>query len=72
MALGHVAKILPTRQVAAYRQGQKTDANDALAIAITVRQPAIKTAGIKTLDQQSLQSDKRVQEHFSDQLTATC
>jgi len=69
--LGHIAKILPLRQVAAIRQGQKTDVSDALAIAITARQPGLKTSGIKTLDQQSLQSDKRVQEHLSDQLTAT-
>ena len=48
--LGHIAKRLPPKQVAAIRQGQKTDVNDALAIAITARQPALKTAGIKTLD----------------------
>jgi transposase len=68
---GHIAMVLPTKPVAANRQGQKTDANDALAIAVTARQPGIKVAGLKTLEQQSLQSDKRVEEHLSDQLTAT-
>ena len=68
---GHEVVIIPPRQVRAYRQGHKTDGNDALAIAIAARQPELKTVGVKTLDQQSVQSDKRVQEHLSDQLTAT-
>lgn len=68
---GHRVMIIPPRQVTPYRQGQKTDGNDALAVGIAARQPKLKTVGVKTLDQQSLQSDKRVQEHLSDQLTAT-
>ena len=70
-AYGHRAVIIPPKQVTPYRQGQKTDGNDALAVGIASGQPKLKTVGIKTLDQQSLQSDKRVQEHLSDQLTAT-
>ena len=68
---GHQAMIIPPRQVASYRQGHKTDANDALAIAIAAQQPKLKTVGVKTLEQQSVQTMKRVQEHMSDQLTAT-
>lgn len=68
---GHQILVIPPKQVAAYRQGQKTDDNDALAIALAARQPKLRTAGIKTIEQQCLQSDKRVQEHVSDQLTAT-
>jgi transposase len=63
--------IIPPKQVTPYRQGQKTDGHDALAIGIAARQPKLKTVGVKSLDQQSVQSDKRVQEHLSDQLTAT-
>lgn len=70
-SLGHRVVIIPPRRVSPYRQGHKTDGNDALAIGIASRQPKLKTVGLKTLDQQSLQSDKRVQEHLSDQLTAT-
>lgn len=70
-ALGHQVLIIPPKQVTPYRQGQKTDGNDALAIGIAARQAKLKTVGVKSLDQQSLQSDKRVQEHLSDQLTAT-
>lgn len=68
---GHEAVILPANIVASFRQGQKTDSNDALAIGITARHPEIKPAGIKSIEQQGLQSDLRVQQHLSDQLTAT-
>lgn len=63
--------MIPTKSVAAFRQGQKTDANDALAIVLAAQQPEVKLAGIKSVDQQSLQCDTRVNEHLSDQLTAT-
>ena len=68
---GHEEKIIPTRQVQPYRQGHKTDGNDALAIANAARQAGLKTVGLKSVEQQSIQSDKRVQEHLSDQLTQT-
>ena len=70
-SLGHQVMIIPPKQVMPYRQGQKTDGNDALAIGIASRQPKLKTVGVKSLEQQSVQCDKRVQEHLSDQLTAT-
>lgn len=70
-ASGHQAAIIPPRQVTPYRQGHKTDAQDALAIGIAAQQAELKTVGIKSLEQQSLQTAKRVQEHLSDQLTAT-
>jgi len=70
-SLGHQVVIIPPKQVSPYRQGQKTDGNDALAIGIAARQAELKTVGVKSLEQQSVQSDKRVQEHLSDQLTAS-
>ena len=70
-AAGHKVRILSPRAVKPYRQGHKTDHNDALAIAIACVQPRMKFVGLKNLEQQSLQSDKRMQEHVSDQLTAT-
>lgn len=69
--LRHTAKILPAKIVEQFRQGQKTDANDALAIGITARQPNIHSVGIKTVEQQNVQSLLRIQQHLSDQLTAT-
>lgn len=68
---GHEVMILPAQWVAAFRQGHKTDRNDALAIAIAARQPKVKTVAILSLEQQSLQSDLRIYQHVSDQLTAT-
>lgn len=68
---GHQVRLVPPRQVTPYRQGQKHDGNDALAIGVASQQPSIKTAAVKTLNQQALQCAKRVQEHCSDQLTAT-
>jgi transposase len=68
---GHEVMILPAQWVAAFRQGQKTDRNDALAIAIAAKQPKVKTVAILDLDQQGLQSDSRVHQHVSDELTAT-
>ena len=71
LQLGHTAKIFPAKIVEKFRQGHKTDANDALAIGITTRQPNIRTVGIKTTEQQNVQSLLRIQQHLSDQLTAT-
>jgi transposase len=68
---GHRAVVLPPKQVTPYHQGQKHDGNDALAIGIASQQPQLKTVGVKTLEQQGLQGEKRIQEHLSDQRTAT-
>ncbi len=69
-AHGHQAVQVSARFVAAFRQGHKTDANDALAIAIAARQPKLKTTAVKTVDQQDLQSCHRVYEHLVEQRTA--
>lgn len=68
---GHEAVLIPPRRVTPYRQGQKTDGNDALAIGIAGHQAGLKTVAVKTLEQQALQTLKRTDEHLSDQLTAT-
>lgn len=67
---GHQVIQLPPRFVTAFRQGHKTDANDALAIAIAVRQPKVKGVAPKSVDQQDLQSCHRVYEHLAGQRTA--
>lgn len=53
---GHTVKSISPRRVKAFLQGQKTDANDALAIAVAARQPHIKLSRIITLEEQCLQS----------------
>ncbi|MEJ2256955.1 MAG: IS110 family transposase [Woeseiaceae bacterium] len=59
---GHKARIIPAKAVAPFRQGHKTDANDALAVAEAARRPKIKDAPMKTVEQQGLQSIQRARE----------
>ena len=56
---GHSARIIPAKAVAPFRQGHKTDSNDALAVAEAARRPNIKDAPMKTVEQQGLQSIQR-------------
>lgn len=69
-SLGHTARLIPARSVAAFRQGHKTDKNDALAIATASQQEHIKSVGIKTVEQQALQSIARIRQHLTDNQTA--
>ena len=57
---GHEVMIIPPRQVKPFRTGQKTDANDAMAIAIASQAPNIKPARCLTIDQQGLQAVERM------------
>jgi transposase len=56
---GHAARIIPAKAVAPFRQGHKTDSNDALAVAEAARRPNIKDAPMKTVEQQGLQAIQR-------------
>jgi len=67
---GHQVKLLSPQAVKAYRQGHKTDANDAVAIAIAARQPNVKPVTPKTIEQQGLQGIERMRKHHSDTKTA--
>lgn len=58
-SFGHTSKILPALSVAPFRQGHKTDLNDALAVAEAANRPNIKEAPYKTLDQQTVQAIQR-------------
>ncbi|WED20558.1 IS110 family transposase [Vibrio sp. JC009] len=53
---GHEVKAIAPRRAAAFRQGQKTDANDAIAIAIAATQSQIKSCRIPTVEEQCQQS----------------
>lgn len=61
-SLGHEVKALPARRVKAFRQGHKTDANDALAIATAARQPHLKPARVLTTEEQGLQSIEKMRQ----------
>ena len=67
---GHVARIIPAKAVAPFRQGHKTDSNDALAVAEAARRPNIKEAPMKTIDQQGLQAIQRSRDLLVQESTA--
>lgn len=67
---GHQARIIPAKFVAPFRQGHKTDSNDALAVAEAARRPNIKEAPMKTVEQQGLQATHRSRELLIQQSTA--
>ena len=56
---GHQVKIIPAKVVAPFRQGHKTDENDALAVAEAARRPNVKVAPLKTVEQQGMQAIQR-------------
>lgn len=59
---GHTVRILPAISVAPFRQGHKTDKNDALAVAEAAVRPHIKEAPLKSIEQQGLQAIQRSRE----------
>lgn len=67
---GHNIKIIPAKAITAFRQGHKTDENDALAVAEAARRPNIKEAPYKTISQQSMQAIQRSREHLVQERTA--
>ena len=67
---GHVARIIPAKAVTPFRQGHKTDSNDALAVAEAARRPNIKDAPMKTIDQQGLQAIQRSRDLLVQESTA--
>jgi transposase len=67
---GHEARIIPAKAVAPFRQGHKTDSNDALAVAEAARRPKIKEAPMKTVEQQGLQAIHRSRELLIQESTA--
>jgi transposase len=67
---GHTAQLIAPKHVSAFRQGHKTDRNDAFAIATASQQPSTKSVAIKTIEQQGLQSLDRIRQHLTDTQTA--
>lgn len=67
---GHTVKIIPAMAVAPFRQGHKTDKNDALAVAEAANRPNIKLAPLKSIDQQAMQAVHRSRELIIQDRTA--
>lgn len=67
---GHEIKIIPAKAIVAFRQGHKTDSNDALAVAEAAKRPNIKVAPRKGVEQQGMQSIQRSRELLVQERTA--
>lgn len=60
--LGHQIRLIPTRAVKPYVQGNKNDYNDALAIAEAASRPGLRCVNIKTIEEQDSQALHRLRE----------
>ena len=69
-SVGHTAQLITPKSVTPFRLGHKTDKNDAMAISTASQQPKIKSVGIKSVEQQGLQSISRIRQHLTDNQTA--
>ena len=67
---GHDVRIISPRRVKAFLQGHKTDANDALAIAIASTQFGMVFSQVKKEEQQSLQTLETSRKFLDKELTA--
>ena len=61
-AMGHTVKLLPAQHVTPFVRGNKSDHNDAIAIAEASRRPNIHTVPIKSVEQQDIQCLHRLRE----------
>lgn len=59
-SIGHEVMVIPAKQVKPFRTGHKTDANDALAIAVACRAPNVLTARYLSIEEQGMQSVDRM------------
>lgn len=69
-ALGHRVRLLPPADVARYRDGNKTDRADTMAILEAARNEAIDAVPVKTLEQQALTSLHRLRSAYVADRTA--
>lgn len=67
LSLGHEVMIIPPRQVKPFRTGQKTDPNDAVAIAVASCAPNIRPARCLTVEQQALQAIDKMRDMLDKQ-----
>ena len=68
--MGHQVKLLPAQHVAPFVRGNKSDHNDAVAIAEAAHRPNIIPVPIKSLAQQDIQALHRLRERYLSQRTA--
>jgi transposase len=68
--VGHQVKLIAPQYVVPYRQGNKNDYNDALAIAEAAQRPNMRFVQPKPVEQQDIQMLHRMRERLSKQSTA--
>jgi transposase len=68
--LGHGVKLIAPQFVVPYRQGNKNDYNDALAIAEAAQRPNMRFVKPKNVEQQDMQMLHRMRERLTKQSTA--
>ena len=59
LSFGHEVRIINPKKVKGFLQGQKTDANDALAIATAATQASVKFSQVKSEEQQTLETSRK-------------
>ena len=69
-AMGHRVRLLPPSDIAGYRDGNKTDRADAIAILEASRNEAIDPVPVKTIEQQALTSLHRLRSAYVADRTA--
>ena len=68
-AMGHEVKLIPPQHVKPFVRGNKTDRNDALAIAEASRRPGLKCVPVKSVEQQQTLAQHRIRERLKHQRT---
>jgi transposase len=71
-SLGHDTKAIAPQHVVAYRKGNKTDYNDAQAIAEAAQRADMRFVPVKSQQQQYIQLVHRIRERLITQRTALC
>lgn len=61
---GHTVKLIPAQHVKPFTRGNKTDANDAVAIIEAAQRPNLRFVPTKTTHQQDIQSLHRIRERL--------
>jgi transposase len=67
---GHTVQLIPAQHVKPFVRGNKTDANDAVAIAEASLRPQLRFVPVKTLEQQDIQMLHRVRQRHVGERTA--
>lgn len=64
-SMGHNVKLIPAQHVKPFVRGNKSDRNDALAIAEAAQRPNLRPVPIKSIEQQDVQSLHRMRTRYT-------